>query len=42
MNADAIGPLRLTDEERMGTEGYPWAEWDRLRRDAPRALVRAP
>lgn len=35
MTTDAIGPLRLTDEERMGTEGYPWEEWDRLRREAP-------
>ncbi len=35
MPTDAIGPLRLTDEERMGTEGYPWEEWDRLRKEAP-------
>ena len=30
-----MGPLRLTDEDRMGTEGYPWEEWDRMRREAP-------
>ncbi|CAM9496243.1 unnamed protein product [Discosporangium mesarthrocarpum] len=35
MSTESIGPLRLTDEERMGTEGYPWQEWDRLRREAP-------
>jgi cholest-4-en-3-one 26-monooxygenase len=35
MSIESIGDLRLTDEERMGTEGYPWEEWDRLRRDAP-------
>ena len=35
VSIEPIGPLRLTDEDRMATEGYPWEEWDRLRRDAP-------
>lgn len=35
MSSESIGDLRLTNEDRMGTEGYPWAEWDRLRREAP-------
>ncbi|MEM9174769.1 MAG: cytochrome P450 [Myxococcota bacterium] len=35
MRTQATGPLRLTDEERMASEGYPWEEWDRLRREAP-------
>jgi len=35
MNSESIGPLRLTDEDRMASEGYPWEEWDRLRREAP-------
>lgn len=35
MSTEAVGDLRLTDEDRMGTEGYPWAEWDRLRREDP-------
>jgi len=35
MNTESIGELRLTNEDRMGTEGYPWEEWDRLRQDAP-------
>ena len=34
-HTQAIGELRLTDEERMGAEGYPWEEWDRLRRESP-------
>lgn len=35
MSIESIGELRLTDEDRMGTEGYPWEEWDRLRQEAP-------
>jgi cholest-4-en-3-one 26-monooxygenase len=35
VHSDSIGELRLTDEDRMGLEGYPWEEWDRLRREAP-------
>jgi len=35
MNSESMGPLRLTDEDRMASEGYPWEEWDRLRREAP-------
>lgn len=35
LSQEAIDNLRLTDEERMGREGYPWADWDLLRREAP-------
>ena len=35
MSTTSIGPLRLTDEDRMASEGYPWEEWDRLRQEAP-------
>lgn len=35
MSSEEIGPLRLTDDDRMGIEGYPWKEWDRLRRESP-------
>ncbi len=35
MSTESIGELRLTDEDRMAAEGYPWGEWDRLRREAP-------
>lgn len=35
MSIESMGDLRLTDEDRMGLEGYPWEDWDRLRREAP-------
>ena len=35
MSIESIGDLRLTDEDRMATEGYPWEDWDRLRAEAP-------
>lgn len=35
MSIETIDGLRLTDEDRMASEGYPWKEWDLLRREAP-------
>ncbi|MCE2392309.1 MAG: cytochrome P450 [Proteobacteria bacterium] len=31
----ALDALDITDVERYRTRGYPWAAWDRLRREAP-------
>jgi cholest-4-en-3-one 26-monooxygenase len=30
-----LGSIDITDEKRYAREGFPWAEWDLLRREAP-------
>ncbi|NNL84876.1 MAG: cytochrome P450, partial [Myxococcales bacterium] len=33
--AQALASVNVHDLDRLGSEGYPWKEWDRLRREAP-------